>query len=384
MRGGSDNHFDVLIIGAGMAGASVAWRLAPDARVAVVEMEDQPGYHTTGRSAAIFTETYGPPAMRALTGLSRHFLENPPAGFAEGPLLRPRGILTFAAESQRTKLDHMFQTYGSVPGIRQVDREEIKALVPLLRADAAACGLLEPHARDIDVDALHQGFLRGIRKHGGAVLTGMEVKRIKRTGSLWALHTRDVVITAPIVVNAAGAWADHIAAMAGAAKVGIVPKRRTVVIVEPPARVDAKTWPAVGDVDDTFYLKPESGRFLLSPADETPSAACDAQPEELDVATCVDRVEKAFDFKIRRVENSWAGLRSFVADQAPVCGFDPQCDGFFWLAGQGGYGIQSAPALSHLAANLIRGGGMPPGFADRGVARDAVSPHRFETHPPAG
>jgi len=384
MGGGSEIHFDVLIIGAGMAGASVAWRLAPDARVAVVEMEDQPGYHTTGRSAAIFTEIYGPPVMRALTSLSRHFLENPPVGFADAPLLSPRGILTFAADSQRAKLDQMFRTYGSVPGIRKVDHTEIKALVPLLRDDAAACGLLEEHARDIDVDALHQGFLRGMRKHGGAVLTGMEVTRIERTGSLWALRTTDGVITAPIVVNAAGAWADHIAAMAGAATVGIVPKRRTVVIVEPPAGVDAKAWPAVGDVDDTFYLKPESGRFLLSPADETPSAACDAQPEELDVATCIDRVEKAFDFKIRRVENGWAGLRSFVADQAPVCGFDPQRNGFFWLAGQGGYGIQSAPALSHLAANLIRGDGMPPGFAVRGVARDAVSPDRFETHSPAG
>lgn len=384
MGGGSEYHFDVLIIGAGMAGASVAWRLAPHARVAIVEMEDQPGYHTTGRSAAIFTETYGPPVMRALTSLSRNFLENPPDGFAEAPLLSPRGILTFAAESQRAKLNQMFQTYGSVPGIRKVEREEIKALVPLLRADAAAFGLLEQNARDIDVHALHRGFLRGILKHGGVVLTGMEVKRIERSGSLWTLHTTNDVIAAPIVVNTAGAWADHIAAMAGAAKVGIVPKRRTVVIVEPPAGADAKAWPAVGDVDDTFYLKPESGRFLLSPDDETPSAACDAQPEELDIATCVDRVEKAFDFKIRRVENSWAGLRSFVADQAPVCGFDPQCDGFFWLAGQGGYGIQSAPALSHLAANLIRGDGMPPGFADRGVAWDAVSPHRFETHTPAG
>lgn len=383
MRGGSDNHFDVLIIGAGMAGASVAWRLAPDARVAVVEMEDQPGYHTTGRSAAIFTETYGPPVMRALTSLSRDFLENPPVGFTEAPLLSPRGILTFATESQQPELDQLFRTYGAVSGIRKVDRAEIKALVPLLRDDAAMCGLLEEYARDIDVHALHQGFLRGVRNHGGAVLTGMEVERIDCVGSVWALHAKGGVVSAPIVVNAAGAWADHIAAMAGAAAVGIAPKRRTVVIVETPAGVDAKAWPAVGDVDDTFYLKPESGRFLLSPADETPSAPCDAQPDELDVATCIDRVERAFDFRIRRIENSWAGLRSFVADQAPVCGFDPQRDGFFWLAGQGGYGIQSAPALSHLAACLIRGDGMPRDLTDRGITLDDVSPHRFASGSPA-
>lgn len=383
MRGGSKYHFDVLIIGAGMAGASVAWRLAPDARVALVEMEDQPGYHTTGRSAAIFTETYGPPVMRALTSLSRDFLENPPDGFAEAPLLSPRGILTFAADSQLPKLDQLFRTYGSVSGIRRVERAEIKTLVPLLRDDFAISGLLEENARDIDVHALHQGFLRGIRKQGGAVLTGMEVKRIDGAGSAWALHTRKGVMSAPVIVNAAGAWADQIAAMAGAATVGIVPKRRTVVIVEAPAGVDATAWPAVGDVDDTFYLKPDSGRFLLSPADETPSAPCDAQPDELDVATCIERVEKAFDLKIRRIENSWAGLRSFVADQAPACGFDPRLDGFFWLVGQGGHGIQSAPALSHLAATLIRGGGMPRDLIDRGISLNDVSPHRFETRSPA-
>lgn len=360
-----------------MAGASVAWQLAPDASVAVVEMEDQPGYHTTGRSAAIYTETYGPPTMRLLTSLSREFLENPPGGFCDRPLLSRRGILTFTTEAREEKLDKLLAAFHSVSGIRKVDRAEIKALVPLLRDEAAFAGMLEENARDIDVHALHRGFLRGLRRHGGTLHTGARVERIDRTGALWTLHTADRVLTAPIVVNAAGAWADLIAAKAGAAKVGIVPKRRTVVIVPAPPDRKISAWPAIGDLDDTFYLKPETGRFLLSPADETPSAPCDAQPEELDVATCIDRVEKAFDMDVRRIENSWAGLRSFVADGAPVCGFDPQLEGFFWLAGQGGYGIQSAPALSRLAASLISGCGISPDIGDGGLTLEEVSPMRF-------
>lgn len=383
MRNGSENHFDVVVIGAGMAGASVAWRLAADAQVAVVEMEGQPGYHTTGRSAAIFTETHGPPAMRALTSLSRDFLESPPGEFADTRLLSPRGILTFAGESQVQQIDQLLETFGSGPGIRRVDQAEIKALVPLLRGSAAFVGMLEENARDIDVHALHHGFLRGIRRYGGTVMTGAEVHRIVWEGAVWALHTKEKVICAPIVVNAAGAWADRIGERAGAVKIGLEPKRRTVVIVETPADVNASPWPAVGDVDGTFYLKPEAGRFLLSPADETPSVPCDAQPDELDVATCIDRVEKACDLKVRRVENSWAGLRSFVADGSPVCGFDPSLDGFFWLAGQGGHGIQSAPALSQLAATLITGGAWPQSFIDCGITGEDVSPIRFEAFPSA-
>lgn len=380
MGTGSENRFDIAIIGAGMAGAAVAYHLAPHAKVVIIEMEGQPGYHTTGRSAANFSEIYGPATMRALTSQSRDFFENPPESFGDTPLLSPRGILTFASKSQLHQLDQLFQTMGSLPGVRQVGQNEIAAMIPLLRDGVAVAGLLEERARDIDVNGLHRGFLRGLRQHGGVVLTGAEVLQIGRARDIWTLGTRVGMISARIVVNAAGAWADQIAALAGAAKVGLVPKRRTAVIVEAPGGIDVKNWPAVGDVDQTFYLKPDTGRFLMSPADETPSPPCDAQPDELDIATCIHRVEEAFDFKVRRVENSWAGLRSFVADQSPVCGFDPHLEGFFWLAGQGGFGIQSAPALSQLAAALITDSALPDGLSDRGFTPEDVSPFRFDAH----
>ncbi len=380
MNTASANHFDIVVIGAGMAGASVAFELAPHGRVAVAEMEDQPGYHTTGRSAAIFSETYGPAPIRALTGQSRRFFETPPQQFGEVPLLSPRRILHIARDNQGGQLEALFQTIGGQLGVRRVDRADIALLVPLLRPDHATAGLLEEGAYDIDVNALHQGYLRGVRRRGGVVLPGAGISRLERGGGVWTLHAGDYVITAAIVVNAAGAWADEIGAKAGAAAIGLVPKRRTIVIADTPPGVDAGDWPAVGDVDDTFYLKPDSGRLMLSPADETPSAPCDAQPDEMDVAICVDRIEQAFDFKVQRIENRWAGLRSFVADRAPVCGFDPDLAGFFWLAGQGGYGIQSAPALAQLAAALITGAALPEGLTDRGFEPDSVSPLRLDRH----
>jgi D-arginine dehydrogenase len=374
----SDGCFDIAVIGGGMAGASVAYELAADANVVVIEMEDQPGYHTTGRSAAVFTETYGPAPIRALTRHSRAFFENPPDLFCDSGLLNPRGILFVAREDQEENLDTLYRTIGSQPGIRRVDRSELSVLSPLLRRDYAVAGVLEEGARDIDVNGLHQGYLRGLRQRGGQVISGAEVESLERDAGDWKLRTRRETYSAPVVVNAAGAWADAVAALAGATPIGLMPKRRTIVIVAAPEGIDPDHWPGVVDVDEQFYLKPDAGRLLISPADETPSEPCDAQPEELDIAICVDRIQRAFDLEVQRVQNSWAGLRSFVADRSPVCGFDPDVDGFFWLAGQGGYGIQSAPGLSQLAAALIAGNSMPTELGDRGFDLSDVSPSRLE------
>ena len=200
---------------------------------------------------------------------------------------------------------------------------------------------------------------------------------MERADGVWTLTTREGEFAAPIVVNAAGAWADEIAMIAGVQKIGLVPKRRTALIVAAPEGSDPQDWPGAVDVDEQFYIKPDAGRLLISPADETPSAPCDAQPEEIDIAICIERIHEAFDLDIRRVENAWAGLRSFVEDHAPVCGFDPEATGFFWLAGQGGYGIQSSPGLSQLAARLIVGGAIPERLEALGFSADQVSPERL-------
>ena len=368
---------DIVVVGAGIVGASVAYELAAGAHVIVVDQEDQPGYHSSGRSAAVFSEAYGPAPIIALTCCSRGFFENPPEVFGETPLLTPRDMLAIARDDQLESLEALCRDIAGQPGVRRVDAVETAALMPILRPGYAAAGLLDQRACDIDVDALHQGYLRGLRHRGGALFCGARIERIARRNGVWTLFTRAAAYQAPIVVNAAGAWADVIGALAGAAPIGLVPKRRTALMVAAPPGVDPSSWPAVDDIDDQFYLKPDAGRLLLSPVDETPSPPCDAQPEEIDVALCIDRIQRAFAMDVPRIESRWAGLRSFVADGVPVCGFDPQLDGFFWLAGQGGYGIQSAAALSQLAAALINGTAPQPELVEHGFDIATVSPIRF-------
>ena len=377
MAAASVETCDILVIGAGMAGASVASELAGTYRVLLAEREGQPGYHTTGRSAALFSETYGPPQIRALSRASRAFFDGPPAGFATAPILSPRGVLTVARPDQIEALERELATFPVGEKIRRVSPAEASALMPLLRDGYVAGAIHDTSARDIDVHALHQGYLRQFRAAGGRMETGAEILGIERDGASWRIRTSNLEIRADIVVNAAGAWADEIGLMAGANRIGLVPKRRTALIIAAPDGVQIGLWPMVVDVDEEFYLKPDAGRFLISPADETPSAPCDAQPEELDVAICIDRIEKAFDFPVQRVENKWAGLRSFVADKTPVAGFEPGLPGFFWLAGQGGYGIQTAPALSRLAAALVAGKNPPADIIDEGGIPPALSPERF-------
>jgi D-arginine dehydrogenase len=369
---------DILVIGAGIAGASAAYELSVAADVVVLEQESQPGYHTTGRSAALFTETYGNLTIRTLTSAGRAFFQAPPAEFGEHPLLTPRGTLMTARADQIGALEAVLaQTPTTAEPVRRIDADEAIALNPSLNPDYIAAAMYEPAARDIDVHALHGGYLRGLRQRGGRLVSGAGVQALSREGGTWVAGTRAGRFEAPIVVNAAGAWCDEIAGLAGVRPCGLVPKRRTVFTFDAPDGLDISAWPATIDIDEQFFFKPDAGRILGSPADETPSPPCDAQPEELDVALGIDRIEKATNLTVRRLVNKWAGLRSFVADKIPVVGMDTQVDGFFWLAGQGGYGIQTSPALSRAVAALITTGDLPAELTARGLEKAMLAPARL-------
>ena len=259
----------------------------------------------------------------------------------------------------------------------RIGERELRAINPLVREGYATAGMLDENGQDIDVAALHQGYLRRLRAAGGAIMTRSEVTGLSRDRDGWSVITRNGAVVAALVVNAAGAWADRLGEMAGAGQIGLVPKRRTALTVAAPDGFDASPLPLTIDIDEGFYLKPDAGRLLLSPADETPSRPCDAQPDEMDVAVCIDRIETAFDLSVRRIESKWAGLRSFVPDKSPVAGFSTRAPGFFWLAGQGGYGIQTAPALSRFAAAAILGRPVPPDIADAGLDPSDLSPARL-------
>lgn len=369
---------DVLIIGGGIAGASLAYELATTRHVIVLEGERQAGYHTTGRSAALYSEIYGNAVIRKLSSGGRAFFESPPKGFADHPLLQPRGTLFFAREDQLALLDaEMAELEAEGLLAERVSAEEAVRLVPVLRPDQVAGALFESASQDVDVDALHRGFLRGLAARGGSLRTDASVRALSRKDGVWIAETDAGTYSAPVLVNAAGAWADEIAELAGAKPCGLVPKRRTAFTFDGPEGKEFRGWPAAGDIGESFYFKPDAGRLLGSPADETPSPPCDAQPEELDVAMGVDRIERATTLKIPKLASKWAGLRSFVADKSPVAGFDPDVDGFFWLAGQGGYGIQTSPAMARLAAGLIAEDDIPADLRARGLTRSMLAPERL-------
>ena len=372
-----DTLFDVAIVGGGIAGAAAAANLAPHARVLVLERESQPGYHATGRSAALFSEIYGNAPIRALTRASRDFLFAPPEGFAETPLVSPRGSLFVATTSQRAALE----TFASLPdvaaGTRRVDAIEARMLSPSLREDYVAAAVYEPDAQDVDVHALHQGYLRWLRERGGTLVNSAGVISIQRGKEGWILATEAGRFRATCLVNAAGAWVDEIARLAGARPVGIRPLRRTAFMVDAPPGSESDCWPMTIDIDEQFYFKPDAGRLLLSPADETLEAPCDALPDDLDIAIAVDRIEQATTLSITHVRQKWAGLRSFVADRSPVIGYDPAIAGFFWIAALGGYGIQTAPAVGRLAAALIQRHPAPADLLALGVDVVSIAPTRF-------
>jgi len=367
---------DFVVIGAGIAGASIAYELAAHASVVVLEAERAPGQHATGRSAALFSETYGNTTIRALSRASRAFLEKPPVGFSEAPLLQQRGVLYIADAAQSALLNDQLaaETAGR---LTRVDPEEAFARVPILRRDRWSHFVLERDARDIDVDAVFQGFLRGAKARGAAIVTQSAAQVIERRGPVWHVVAVTGEYTAPVLINAAGAWADEIAVLAGGARIGLVPKRRTALLIDPPTGLAVDGWPVVVEAAESFYFKPDAGRLLVSPADETPMAPCDVQPDDLDVAIAVDRFEQATTLNVQRVRHSWAGLRSFVGDRAPIAGFDPGLPSFFWLAAQGGYGIQTAPALARLGAAMARGAEVPEDIAAQGLNARPLSPSRL-------
>jgi D-arginine dehydrogenase len=366
---------DVIVIGAGIAGAGVAFELASEARVILLEAEAQPGYHTTGRSAAVYLKGYGNLVIRDLTSASEAFLTAPPEGFTSSPLIRSRGALSLVRTDQLDRLaPTLEQLHRHVPKARRLEAAELIALVPALRPDYAVAGIFDPDARDMDVDALFQGYLRGFRARGGALRTTAAVRTIRHVGGSWEITTGGDRLTAPVIVDAAGAWADVVAQLAGLDPLGLVPKRRTALIVAPPAGFDVSHWPLVDDIDEQFYFRPEAGKLFCSPADETPVEPQDVQPEELDIAIAVDRIERVIPLNVRRIEHSWAGLRTFAPDKTPVVGFDPRTEGFFWLAGQGGYGIQTAPAMARLASRLVLGAAAPDEFAH---LLEALAPSRL-------
>jgi D-arginine dehydrogenase len=368
---------DVIVVGAGIAGASVAYELAATHRVLLLEREPQPGIHSTGRSAAIFSEIYGNATVRALSRASRDFLFAPPEGFTPTPLVSPRATLFIAPKEQVAALRAMRDDADVAAGTEPISVADALRRVPILRREQIVEALYEPGASDIDVNGLHQAFLRGFKARGGALVCDVRIESLDRKGGAWRAGAREVAYEAPILVNAAGAWADEVAALAGASPLGIQPKRRTVVLLDAPAEHDIRDWPLTIDAEETFYFKPGAGRILLTPADETPSAPCDAQPEEMDIALAVDRFETMTTMNVRRVVHKWAGLRSFAPDRTPVVGFDPDVQGFFWLAGQGGYGMQTSSGMARAAAALVRGENLPADIRREGVSLAALSPQRL-------
>ncbi|SDX22995.1 Glycine/D-amino acid oxidase [Collimonas sp. OK242] len=371
---------DYIIIGAGIAGASIAYWLAPHARVIILERESQPGYHSTGRSAALYMESYGPPQVRAMTCASRAFFDHPPPGFAGHPLLIPRGALMFATQDQLAELDKHEAIVRSVSDkVERPDAEQACRRVPVLRRELVAAAVYEADAADIDVHALHQGFLRGAKAGaaGAKLICDAAVLALAYRTQTWEITTTQGRFSAPVVINAAGAWADVIGQMAGAAHIGLAPMRRSAFTFQPPAGMDVSSWPLFMRIDESFYVKPDAGMLLGSPANVDPVAPHDVQAEELDIAIAIDHIQNLTTLHVRRPSHVWAGLRSFVADGSLVAGFDQQLAGFFWAAGQGGYGIQSAPAAGEAYAAMLRGLPIPDHILAHGVDAAALSPARL-------
>ncbi|QGP78835.1 NAD(P)/FAD-dependent oxidoreductase [Sphingobium sp. CAP-1] len=364
-------HPDIVIIGGGMAGASLGAELAAHARVLILEMEERAGYHATGRSVAFWEETYGGPVVQPLTTASGPMLANPDPDFHAGGFLSPRRTLHIGRPGDAPLRDAFLDAFAGKVDLQPVDPA---TLVPGLRPDWTL-GVMEASCRDIEVAALHQAYLRRFRRRGGEVRLATRLLSARRAGEGWRIETGGEPIPCGLIVNAAGAWADNVAIACGVAPAGITPLRRTVVQLTIPD-LPSPDLPLIMDFASRFYFKPEGrGRVWLTPHDEEPSPPCDAAPEELAVAQAIARFEEVVDWRIGGVEHMWAGLRSFAPDRAPVYGFDPVAPGFFWFAGQGGFGIQTAPAAALLAASLVTGDAPPPVLAS--LDSRVYSPARF-------
>ncbi|QEY73306.1 NAD(P)/FAD-dependent oxidoreductase [Pseudomonas denitrificans (nom. rej.)] len=369
---------DFLIIGGGIAGASTGYFLSRHGKVAVLERESHAGYHSTGRSAALYTVAYGTPQVRALTAASRAFFDNPPEGFAEHPILTPRGEMTVDFEGNSEELQRQFASArDSVPEMRLLDADEACAIVPVLRREKVHGAMLDPSAADIDTDGLLQGYLRGIRRNGGSVQLDSEALEISRIDDAWEVRCAQQTYRAPVLVNAAGSWSDKIAELAGATPLGLTPKRRAAFLFSPPEGVDSHAWPVLVSLDESFYFKPDAGMLLGSPANADPVEPHDVQPEELDIALGIYQIEEHTTLSIRRPSHTWAGLRSFFADGDLVSGYDPATPGLYWVAGQGGYGIQTSAAMGEASAALIRREALPEHLTRHGLTAEMLSPARL-------
>lgn len=365
------SDFDIAIIGGGIAGASLAAEIGRERSVLLLEAESQPGYHSTGRSAAFWVETYGGPAVQPLTSASGAFLAAPPPDFSERALLTPRGALHLGQAGDATIATDMLDDFArSGVALERLDATGIVTYLPNLKPGWSEA-LWEPGCCDIDVAALHAGYLKMAHKNGVQLHCNARLKAAAFRDGNWTIEASGN-FTATTLVNAAGAWADPVALLADVAPIGITPYRRTIMqlAVDPPASPDL---PLIVGLDGSFYFKPEAGgRLWLSPHDEIPTEPGDAAPEELDIALAIDRFQQVVDWPIIRLERKWAGLRSFAPDRLPVIGRDPTTPEFFWLAGQGGFGIQTAPAVARLAAGLLLGRNAVPEIDPASYAPDRL------------
>jgi D-arginine dehydrogenase len=364
---------DVVVIGAGIAGASAGYELARDHEVLVLEKERIAGYHTTGRSAAIFSEGYERGAPGALARASRPFFENPPDHFG-GPLLRPLPLAVVGRSDQKKQFRRFVKEVGDQMEV--LEGADLTELCPVLDDDIVIAAV-DRHAMEIDVHALHQGYLAGVRLRDGEVRTDAEVTALQWAGDRWRIVAGGTILTAPVVVDAAGAWGDRVADLAGVEPLGLTPMRRTAFTFDPPDGVEIDGWPMIVDVDERFYFKPERGKFMGSLADETPMEPHDVGAEEIDVALAIERIQAATTLEIEHVPRTWAGLRTFTPDRAPAIGFDPDQRGFFWLVGQGGFGIMTSPAAARATAALVDGHRLPDDLIAAGLKLTDIDPARF-------
>lgn len=367
-------EFDVLVIGGGVVGLTVAAHLADEKRVAVLEREPVLCFHATGRSSAMFAPNYGGPAVRPLTAASASFFSDPAAPFANR-LITARPILHVARRTQRARLSRLVASAAKGAVFEHLGPSGIRRYWPELRGEFVE-GMLEHRAGDIDIDALVLGFRAKLRAAGAVIATNVGEAPIERAGGFWRVAARDTDYRAPLLVNAAGAWADDVARRAGVMRRGLTPLRRTVVLMAAPSDHSFRTRPTVFDIDERFYFRPFAGAMLVTPCDETPCCPCDATPSIEDVARAAAVHERALDQPVRRILARWAGLRTFAADRAPILGAAPDAPGFFWAAGLGGFGVQTAPAVGELIAGLILGGRLRPRLARYGVDLGLYDPAR--------
>lgn len=369
---------DFVVIGGGIAGVSAAAYLVGHGSVTLLEMEETLAYHTTGRSAALFVVHYGGHAAGPLAKASKSFFDNPPEGSTEAPLLSNRGVLWIGQESHLDELGEIAREGNQArDGSRMVTATEAVELVPTLREDTISGGLYVPSAHDIDVAGLHQAFIRIARRAGAEILTSTPVTRIERDGAGWSVMSGGVEYPCSAVINASGAWGDHIADLAGVEPVGLIPMRRTAFMVG--GSPEYSNWPMVVDAEERFYFKPDGVQILCSLAEENPAEPGDPRPRMEDVALAIERINEATTLGIRSVNSQWTGLRTFAPDRAMVIGEEPTAPGFYWLTGQGGTGIQTSPAYGALLASIVTGSELPEELAEAGIDPGLTSPARFRT-----